>query len=69
MEQLIAWRSRLLEARYNGVRRVNDSSGESILYDTPESMDRALANLDAMIARLARGHIRNPQYLILSKGA
>ena len=67
--QLLAWRSRLLDARYNGVRRVNDSSGESILYDTPESMDRALANIDSMIRRLSRGPAANPQYITCMKGA
>lgn len=68
MGKLVAWRDRLREARYNGVRSVRDSSGETVIYDSPESLDRALADLNRMIARLARGHRRNPQYMNLSKG-
>ena len=67
--QLLTWRSKLQEARFNGVRRVVDSSGESILYQSAEDLDAAIRNIDSMIRRSARGHIRNPQYLNLSKGA
>lgn len=67
--QLLSWRSKLQEARFNGVRRVVDSSGESVLYQSAADLDAAIHNIDSMIRRMARGHIRNPQYITCMKGA
>lgn len=50
LAQLGAWRDRLKEARYSGVRSVTDSNGERIEYRSDNEMKAALAALEKEIA-------------------
>lgn len=61
--QLQAFRTRLQESRYSGLREVRDASGESVQYKSDSEMARALAALDAEIAGLTRtvGRLSYPQ--------
>lgn len=52
LEQLIAARSKLLDARLSGVREFRDQNGETVRYATDSEMARALASIDAEINRL-----------------
>lgn len=54
LADLMAWRDRLSESRYSGIREVRDSSGESIAYKSDSEMARALAALDSQISQLTR---------------
>lgn len=49
---LLAARSRLLDARFRGIRRVRDANGEEVEYRSDSEMKTALAALDAEIAKL-----------------
>ncbi len=53
--ELQAFRSRLQESRYGGIREVRDSNGESVVYKSDGEMARALAALDAEIKQLEQG--------------
>lgn len=50
LAELQAWRTRLQDARYSGVRRVRDSSGEEVEYRSDSELARALAALDSEIS-------------------
>ena len=54
LAQLTAWRDRLQEARFAGVRRVRDQNGEEVAYRSDAEMARALAALDSEIAAAAK---------------
>lgn len=65
--RLYAWRERLLEARFSGIRSVRDSNGEEITYRSGAELAAALAALDSEIQRLA--HQRPSTFLFnTSKG-
>ncbi len=67
LDQLILWRDALLEARYQGVRRVRDSSGDEIEYRSDAEMAKAIAAASAQIEQFGRGYPRTI-YLRTSKG-
>lgn len=50
LAQLQAFRDRLEDARYSGVRSVRDSNGEEITYRSDSELARALAAVNAEIA-------------------
>ena len=50
LSELQAWRDRLRDARYSGVRAVQDSNGERIEYRSDLELSRAIAAVDAEIA-------------------
>lgn len=54
VDQLVAARDALLDARASGVREVRDQNGETITYKGDREMATALATLDREIA-LATG--------------
>lgn len=54
VEQLVAWRDRLEDARYSGIRSCRDSNGEEVVYRSDSEMKTALADLNAQI--VAAGH-------------
>lgn len=54
LSELQAFRSRLQESRYSGIREVRDANGESVAYKSDGEMARALAALEAEIAGLQR---------------
>jgi len=54
LAQLQDWRDRLKDARYSGVRRVRDSSGEEVEYRSDSELARALAAVESEIAGAAR---------------
>lgn len=62
LEQLIAARSKLLDARLSGVREFRDSNGETVRYATDPEMARALASIDAEISRLAGNPVREIRF-------
>ena len=51
VDQLVAARDALLDARASGVREVRDQNGESITYKGDSEMAAALAALDREIAQ------------------
>ena len=53
LAQLQDWRDRLKDARYSGVRRVRDSSGEEVEYRLDSELARALAAVESEIAGAA----------------
>jgi len=65
--ELQAFRDRLLEARYSGVREVRDASGEAVQYKSDSEMARALAAIDSEIAGLQRT-VARLSYPMTSKG-
>jgi len=67
LAQLIEWRDRLKEARYNGLRSVTDSNGERVEYKSDSEMARAVAALDSDIAG-ASAPRRSIIYPLTSKG-
>ena len=50
LPELTAWRDRLKDARYSGVRAVQDSNGERIEYKSDSELARAIAAVEAEIA-------------------
>lgn len=67
-EQLTAWRDRLQDARYQGVRSVRDSDGSEIHYRSDGELARALAAVDRDIAKLAGAAHPRVTQIRLSKG-
>ena len=67
LAQLQEWRDRLIESRYNGLRSVRDSNGESVEYKTDSELARALAALESEIAGAARPR-QSIIYPLTSKG-
>ncbi|MFN3145285.1 MAG: phage head-tail joining protein [Paracoccaceae bacterium] len=55
LQELIAHRAALEEARYSGVREVRDASGESITYRSDAELARALATVNREIAAAQKG--------------
>ncbi len=53
--QLREWRDRLIQARLNGIREVQDSSNERIAYRSDSELAAAIASADALIAALEDG--------------
>jgi hypothetical protein len=60
LAQLHKFRDDLREARYNGVRSVQDSNGERLEFKSDSEMAKAIAALDAEIAGASR-----PRQMIL----
>lgn len=52
--ELQAYRTRLQDARYSGIREVRDANGEAVSYKSDSEMARALAAIDAEISGLQR---------------
>lgn len=50
LAQLEAWRDRLEDARYSGIRSCRDSNGEEVTYRSDSEMKAALAALNTQIA-------------------
>lgn len=67
LEQLPAWRDRLEDARFSGVRSARDSNGEELTYRSDCEMKTALAALEAQIAA-AGNRPASILYLQTSKG-
>lgn len=51
LADLMGFRARLEDARYSGVRRVKDSSGEEIEYKSDSELARALAAVESQISQ------------------
>ncbi len=49
LPELVAFREKLLDARFSGVRSVRDSSGEEITYKSDREMAAALVSLNREI--------------------
>lgn len=62
LAQLVAWRDRLEDARYSGVRQVVDANGESIVYKSDNEMRSALAALRHEIAEIGGGVCRTIRF-------
>ncbi|MDT8858020.1 hypothetical protein RNZ50_23910 [Paracoccaceae bacterium Fryx2] len=67
LAELQAFRSRLQDARYSGVRRVRDSGGEEVEYRSDSELARALSALDAEIAAV-QSRPASIRYIQTSKG-
>ncbi len=67
-EQLAAWRDRLQDARFPGVRSVRDADGSEISYRSDGELARALAAVDREIAKMAGAAHPRVTQLWLSKG-
>lgn len=65
--QLIEWRDRLRDARYSGVRRVRDQSGEEVEYRSDSELARAIAAVESEIAGASRPR-QSILYPNISKG-
>jgi len=50
LAELQAYRARLLDARYAGVRSARNSNGEEVTYRSDSEIARAIAAIDAEIA-------------------
>lgn len=50
LTELNTWRDRLQDARFSGVREVQDSNGEKVTYRSDSELSRALAALDSEIS-------------------
>lgn len=57
-EQLQEWRDRLLDARYDGIRRVRDSDGSEIEYRSDGELARAIADVERRINGAGTSTIR-----------
>ena len=55
ISELLAWRDRLSESRYTRIREVLVSNRKAISYKSGSEVARAIAALDAEIAKLSRG--------------
>lgn len=66
--ELQAFRTRLQESRYSGIREVRDANGESVSYKSDGEMARAIAAIDSEIARVAGAKPAGLAYPITSKG-
>jgi hypothetical protein len=53
--QLREWRDRLIQARMNGIREVQDSNNERIAYRSDSELAAAIASADALITALEDG--------------
>ncbi len=67
-EQLAAWRDRLQEARFQGVRSVRDADGSEVSYRSDAELRNALAAVDRELARLENAAHPRVTQLQLSKG-
>jgi hypothetical protein len=67
LEQLQAFRDRLEDARYSGIRSVRDSNGEEITHRSDSELARALAAVNAEIAA-AGNRPASIAYPTISKG-
>ena len=65
--QLQEWRDRLKDARYSGVRSVQDSNGERVEYRSDSELARALAAVESEIAGASIPR-RSIIYPLTSKG-
>ncbi len=68
LAQLQQWRSNLLEARMNGLRRIRDQNGEEIEYRSDSEMARAIAAADREIAAMQSGSPPHSIRFVSSKG-
>ena len=67
LSQLQEWRDRLKDARYSGVRSVQDSNGERVEYRSESELARALSAVESEIAGAARPR-QSILYPLTSKG-
>lgn len=67
-DQLQAWKARLQEARYSGLREVRDANGESVAYKSDTEMARALDSIEYALARRAGTSPISIAYPQTSKG-
>ncbi|WP_140986817.1 phage head-tail joining protein [Asticcacaulis tiandongensis] len=67
LSDLTRWRDALQEARFRGVRRVRDQSGEEVEYKSDSEMAAALAAVEAAISGASQSHPKTI-YLRTSKG-
>ncbi|RNF33715.1 phage head-tail joining protein [Paracoccus methylarcula] len=67
LAELQAYRERLLETRYSGIRSLTDQNGEQVHYRSQSEIERAIAALDAEIAALTSGR-SNRIKPIMTKG-
>lgn len=66
--ELQAFRARLQESRYSGIREVRDANGETVSYKSDGEMARAIAAIDSEIARAAGTKSGGLAYPQTSKG-
>lgn len=55
IDDLLAYRRALQDARFSGIRTVRDQNGEEVTYRSQSEIERAIAALDSEIATLQRG--------------
>lgn len=68
LNQLSASRDALFDARVRGVRRFRDQNGEEVEFRSDAEMARALAALDAEIAKTSGVAIPRTLHFVTSKG-
>ena len=68
LAQLEAYRERLLDAKFSGVRQVRDSNGDEVTYRSQTELDAAINSLDAEIRNLTGGHRPSTVKFQTSKG-
>ena len=68
LDQLTKSRDALLEARSRGVRRFRDQNGEEVEFRSDAEMARALAALDAEIAKASGAAAPRVLHFQTSKG-
>ena len=68
LSQLQEWRDRLKDARYSGVRSVQDSNGERVEYRSESELARALSAVESEIAAGGSRHRQSIIYPLTSKG-
>jgi hypothetical protein len=64
---LLGWRDRLREARFNGLLQVTDSNGESVKYKSDAEMASALLALDKELDKELSGVTAPPANTIVFK--
>ncbi|WP_434620322.1 phage head-tail joining protein [Tabrizicola sp. M-4] len=67
LAQLQEWRDRLKDARFNGLRSVQDSNGERVEYKSDSELARAIAAVESEIAGASRPR-QSILYPLTSKG-
>ena len=53
LAELTRWHDRLTEARFSGVRRVRDATGEEVEYRSERELSLAMAEVERRIAKLS----------------
>lgn len=55
LSELLDYRSKLMSARFSGVREFRDSNGETVSYRSQAEIERAIAALDSEISKMQGG--------------